>query len=189
MKICRAAFNIYLLAILMAWATGCETTKPAADTATTKPSKANRKKFTLLRLHLQANPDGTDHTAQVAIYRKNPMTMTVNSSPFLSEANVMAASVVEDHDVLAIRIQFDRTGAMMLENVTTAYKDSWIAIFANFTEPRWRAAPYVDHRITDGVLTFTPDATREEAQRIVDGLNNVAKKLENAPPADKTKSK
>jgi hypothetical protein len=41
---------------------------------------------------------------------------------------------------------------------------------------RWLAAPVISHRIGDGVLVFTPDATREEAEEIALGLNNVAKK-------------
>ena len=49
------------------------------------------------------------------------------------------------------------------------------------TEARWLAAPRISQRIKDGVLVFTPDATREEAERIVRGLNNVAIKLGNKP--------
>jgi hypothetical protein len=32
----------------------------------------------------------------------------------------------------------------------------------------------IRQRIADGVLVFTPDATRAEAERIVSGLNRVA---------------
>jgi hypothetical protein len=32
-------------------------------------------------------------------------------------------------------------------------------------------------RIVDGKLVFTPDATREEADRIVRGLNKIAKEM------------
>ena len=42
---------------------------------------------------------------------------------------------------------------------------------------RWLAAPVISHRISDGVLVFTPDATREEAEEIALGLNNVSKKV------------
>jgi hypothetical protein len=37
-------------------------------------------------------------------------------------------------------------------------------------------------RISDGVLVFTPDASREEADRIVLGLNNVAKEAQKGVP-------
>ena len=185
MKIRLARFNIYLLSGLLACGVGCETTKSPSSPGKTSSKKPNSKEYTLLRLHLQANPDGTDRTVPVAIYRKNPMTMTVSTTPFLSEANVMSAAVLEQQGVLAIQIKFDRRGTLLLENITTAYKNSWIGVLATFGESRWLAAPYIDQRITDGVFTFTPDATREEAERIVNGLTNVAKKLDNAPPAPK----
>ena len=38
-------------------------------------------------------------------------------------------------------------------------------------------APAVSKRISDGLFVFTPDASREEADEIVMGLNNVAKKM------------
>ena len=41
---------------------------------------------------------------------------------------------------------------------------------------RWLGAPRVTHRIKDGVLIFTPDTDREEAEQIVLGLNNLAEK-------------
>jgi hypothetical protein len=44
-------------------------------------------------------------------------------------------------------------------------------------ESRWLAAPIVRKRIGDGKLIFTPDATREECDTIVTGLNAVAKKV------------
>jgi hypothetical protein len=43
----------------------------------------------------------------------------------------------------------------------------------------------MNKRITDGVLVFTPDTTREEAENIALGLNNVAKSLGKAPKSDK----
>lgn len=185
MKIRMARYNIYLLSGWLACGVGCETTKSPSSPGQTSAKKPGGKEYALLRLHLQANPDGTDRTAPVAIYRQNPMTMTVSTTPFLSEANVMRAAVLDHQGVLAIQVQFDRRGALLLENITTAYRGSWIGVLATFGESRWLAAPYIDQRITDGVFTFTPDATREEAERIVNGLNNVAKKLDNAPPAAK----
>jgi murein DD-endopeptidase MepM/ murein hydrolase activator NlpD len=40
---------------------------------------------------------------------------------------------------------------------------------------RWLAAPIITRRISNGVLVFTPDCSREEADQLVLGLNNVAK--------------
>ena len=81
----------------------------------------------------------------------------------------------------SIVLRFDFHGKLALEHASTAYKGNRIAIHAQFPERRWLAAPRVSTRITDGVITFTPDATREEAELIVQGLNNVAVKLGNKP--------
>jgi hypothetical protein len=35
----------------------------------------------------------------------------------------------------------------------------------------------IKRRIGNGELVFTPDATREECDRIVTGINNVAKRI------------
>jgi preprotein translocase subunit SecD len=87
-------------------------------------------------------------------------------------------------------IQFDRQGTRLLEQYSTASKGKRIAVFSYFGNPkepgkgevRWLAAPVVRERITDGIFTFTPDASREEAERIARGLNNVARVKEKDNP-------
>ena len=49
-------------------------------------------------------------------------------------------------------------------------------MYCRFPDPRWLAAPVFTKRITDGVLVFTPDCTREEADRIVKGLKLAIKR-------------
>ena len=82
----------------------------------------------------------------------------------------------------ALRIRFDHPGTALLEEYTAANHGRKIAVFSQFGEKikdyRWLAAPIIARRITDGVFTFTPDATREEAEEIALGLNNVAKKVQ-----------
>jgi hypothetical protein len=65
----------------------------------------------------------------------------------------------------------------LLDGATSANHNRRVAVFARWPEGRWLASPMIHKRIADGVLTFTPDCTREEAVRIVRGLNNVAKKI------------
>ena len=69
----------------------------------------------------------------------------------------------------------------MLEQYSAANPGKHFAIFGQWGEKladgRWLAAPLITHRIADGMLSFTPDMSREEADRLVLGLNNVAKKI------------
>ena len=68
----------------------------------------------------------------------------------------------------------------VLDSVTNENHGRRVAIFTQYGvgKPelsRWLAAPY-GSPITDGVLLFTPLASREESDEIVLGLNNVAKR-------------
>ena len=83
-----------------------------------------------------------------------------------------------------IQLRFNTRGAMILSGVTTANRNRRLAVFCAFSqekskdkETRWLASPMLNRPITDGLLTFTPDATREEAIRIVKGLNEVVAEI------------
>jgi len=155
-------FNAYLFAALTALlCVSCETLR--------------KKEASTIRFHLEVNEDASRRSSPVPVYRANPMNLNVQNSPFLSEAHVVKASVVDAMGAFQIMIQFDRRGTWILEQYTTANKGKHIAIFSQFGQARWLAAPEITKRIADGVLVFTPDATREESERIVLGLNNVAK--------------
>ena len=165
MKIRFLSYNLYLcLALLSLW-TGCKTTE----------EKKRGQDASTIRFHLEVNSDGTERNRGVPIYRENPVWVNVNREPFLTEADVVQAAIVDSIGGFAIRILFDRHGTLVLENVTTGQKGRRAAIQSQFGDARWLAAPLITQRITTGVWVFTPDATREEAERIVRGLNNIAK--------------
>ncbi len=115
------------------------------------------------------------------IYREKPVWVSVDKSPFLTEGDVSSAVVVDEVGGYVLKIQFNHQGTELLEEATAANRGRRIAILSQFGEKikdyRWLAAPMVNHRISDGVLVFTPDATREESEEIALGLNNVAKKV------------
>jgi hypothetical protein len=161
------AFNAYLIAVLLL-GVGCQSMK--------------KKEATTLRLHLEVNQDQSGRSAHVPVYRQSPIYVNVQNAPFLMERNVANASVVESLGSFQIMIQLDRRGTWLLEEYTTVNRGKRIAIFSQFGDARWLAAPVMNKRITDGVLVFTPDATREESERIVRGLNNVAKVMQKDNP-------
>ncbi len=112
------------------------------------------------------------------------VTLRVDRQPFLQDINVLEAKVIDDVGGFALSIQFDRKGTWILEQFSGAILGRRIAIFSPFGEApeytlnkgRWLGAIQVSKRITDGLLIFTPNTTREEAEEIALGLNNVAKK-------------
>lgn len=167
MKIWVARFNIYLLIVAATCLAGCKTTE----------EKKKDKEAATLRFHLEINPDGTERNSGVPIYRENPITVNVVRDPFLTEGDIDTVSVVDVIGGFSIRVQFNRHGMLVLDMVSAANKGKRIGIQSLFVESRWLAAPVITRHIQDGVLVFTPDATREEAERIVRGVNNVVKKL------------
>ena len=168
---CR--FNIYLALVLaLAAVCGCRTS------GETNPKKL----VSTLRLHLETTRDGTKANEPVPIYRKQPIMVNVEVAPFLTEANVAEAKVIDVVGGFALRIRFDHAGTFMFEQCTVQNRGRRIAVFSQFgdkiKDTRWLAAPIIVRRISDGIFTFTPDATREECEEIAFGLNNVAKKVQ-----------
>jgi hypothetical protein len=167
MKIGPGPFNIYYsLALALALLAGCQT-----------PEERERsKEMSTLRLHLEVNPDGTDRSGPVPVFRENPVLVNVERNPFLHEGDIAKALVADVLGGYVIQVQFDTHGVLALDTVTAAHKGRRVAVFSEFGPVRWLAAPVMNKRIRDGLLTFTPDASHEEAERIVRGLNNVVAK-------------
>jgi preprotein translocase subunit SecD len=107
--------------------------------------------------------------------------ITIAKDPVLSEASIVVARVIDARGGFAIQIQFDESSALMLEQYSAANPGKHFSIYGQWGEKlvngRWLAAPLITHRIANGILSFTPDMSREEADRLVLGLNNVARKI------------
>jgi preprotein translocase subunit SecD len=165
MKIRPICFNTYFWLTLLAcsWlGAGCQTTRSE------KRAEAS------LRFHLESNLDGTERTTPVAIGRSEPFALSIETRPFLTEFNIERAAVVIAPGGFAMSVQFDREGTWILEQYSIAHKGKRAAIVAEFGELRWIAAPLMRDRIANGMFVFTPDTTREEADKIARGVNRVA---------------
>ena len=170
MKVCARRFNTYLaLATVLAFFCGCHTTDKKA------------KEVSALRVHLQANPNEVGASDTVSVLRGDPLSVTVMHEPILTEANVLAARVIDTPGGFAVEIQFDESATLMLEQYTAANPGRHLVIFGQWgdkvADGRWLAAPLITHRISNGKLAFTPDISRTESDRFVLGLNNVAAKI------------
>lgn len=164
-------FNLYLLLLgtLALAAAGCKTND--AD-----------KQVASLRIYLENRAQVTGSGQTVSVLRSAPVLVTINSEPALTEANIIAARLLQTPDQgYAIEVRFDEAGTLMLEQYTAANVGRHLVIFSqwsdNTADSRWLAAPLISHRIPNGILAFTPDASEAVAQKIVTGLNNMAKKI------------
>ena len=162
-------FNTYLLlALAMILGNGCHAKGPKPKPKLDKHDEAS------LRFHLEVNPDGSDGNAPVLIGHADPFPVNVEKIAFLTEMNISHASVVDALGGYSLSIQFDPDGTTLLNQYTTANRGKRIGIAAECGYMRWLAAPVISRGMTDGVFVFTPDATREETERIASGLNRVA---------------
>ena len=168
MKAITRQFNLFLALLALAVLCGCQTDK-------------KDKEKSALRVHIEVNPDNTGTTQTISFLRSDPMPITIANDPVLSEANIIAARVIDAHGGFAIQIQFDESSALVLEQYSAANPGKHFVIFGQWGEKladgRWLAAPIITHRIANGILPFTADMSREEADRLVLGLNNVSKKI------------
>lgn len=172
-------FNLYLFMVLcLAVGSGCHSTKSDDH----KQAKSPKKVLSTLHLHEEMLRDALGRSEQVQVLRNQPYLLTVNKEAFLTEGDVKSAKVIDTLGGFALEIEFDRQGSWLLEQATASMKGKHIGIFCQFVNPsedklnlgRWIAAPLINNHISDGRLVFTPDASRQEADQIALGLNNVA---------------
>jgi preprotein translocase subunit SecD len=171
MKALARQFNLYLaLAALLGGVCGCQTSP-------------QEKVLGALRVHIEVNPDPAGSSQTITVLRSDPVLVTIKPESILTEANVVTARVMEATGGFAIEIKFDENGAWLLEQYSAANPGRHFVIFGQWgdklADGRWLAAPVITHRISDSVLAFTPDCSREEADQLALGLNNFAKKNRN----------
>jgi hypothetical protein len=179
MMIRRNRFNIYLmLALALGLAGGCRSPE-------TKRKEAQAR----MSFNLEVSRGGPAQSQQVPVFRENPVLINIQTEPFLTDANVLSAKVLNDVGGFSLQIQLDRDGTILLEQRTVANRGMHFAVYCKWAVApnwelnagRWIAAPQFTHRITNGLLVFTPDTTREEAEQIAIGLNNVGKAAHDTP--------
>jgi hypothetical protein len=167
MKSRASLFNGFLVLVMLALAAGCATSE----------ERKRKKELSNIRVHVESDSQA-DQSSAISVIRSHPVRFNIDREPVLDEHNVMAAKVIDQLGGFMIDVQFDRQGSWILERTTVIHKGKHLAIHSYFGEERWLAAPLIPGRNSTGHLTFTPDCTREEAERMVRGLNNAVRKLQ-----------
>ena len=170
MKSPPCVFNGFLALAVIAVLTNC---------ATSEESK-RKKEMSTLRIHVESDPGNADRTSAISVIRASPILLNIDREAVLDESDVAAATLVGQADGLySVEIQLTRRGGWILERTSVANRGKHLALFSAFgDQARWLAAPLITAKNSSGRLVFTPDATYEESKRFVNGLNNMAKKLE-----------
>jgi hypothetical protein len=160
-------FNLYLLlAVLLC---GCAGHK-------------NKEFLGILRVHIESRGNLPDAVKTVKVLRSEPVEVTINPESILSENNMLAITLVNTPGGFAIKVKFDETGGWTLEQYSAANPGRHFVIFGqwdkNPDDGRWLAAPMITHHIADGTLVFTPDCSREEAQKLVKSVSHSIQKIQ-----------
>lgn len=134
-----------------------------------------------LRFHLESAVMDPAHTVSVGVGRDSGLFVVVEGRPFLDESNVLDLSVVDQFGGFSFKVLFDRRGTWLLEQASTTHRGRRCVIYCEFTHSgtnisRWIAAPVLTGRIADGVLIFTPDLTRSEADALVKAVQPVIRR-------------
>jgi hypothetical protein len=174
MKVYASRFNIYLVMFtVLALGTACHTTHE------TKEDKV----VSALRVHIESNVDTIGGSQTVSVLRTEPVSVTITKDPIVTEANLLSARVLDAPagSGFAVELKFDDIGTMMIEQYSASEPGKHFVIFGQWGEKgsdgRWLAAPLITHRIDNGLLSFTPDMSRDDAYRLVLGLNNVSRQI------------
>ncbi len=166
-------FNLYLLlAVTLALVSGCATFKKK------DPQTA------ALRIHIESDVAASSTSKAISVLRSEPVVVNIVTEPILTEANVVAARLVTVQGGFSVELKFDETGSWTLEQFSASSPGKHLVIFGQWGDKlangRWLAAPSINRRMADGLMTFTPDASREEMDQLVKGLNDFAKKTAEA---------
>ena len=177
MKFCVRRFNVNLaLALAAGLLAGCHTSE----------AKKEKESLSTFQVYIETRRDATDRSQTVKVGREHPIAFTIEKEAFVTEPHVKEAKVISEVGGFALQVQLDRQGRWLLEQYTTANHGKHLVIFSQFAVPpdeklnegRWLAAPRISNNITNGLLSFTPDVTRAEAEQIALGLNHVAKRIQ-----------
>ncbi len=173
MRVTRAWFNILLACAVMM---GLASAALAGDAPAKKPRKP--KPVKAVRIYVETRHDIAERSLAATVGRSSPMSFQVEKLPILNEVHVDEAALLEESGTYQVQLKFNSLGTRVLEAYTAAAVGRHLVIMTDIdAEARWIAAPLVRRRIGDGVLRFVPDASREEMQRLVRGLNEaIAKK-------------
>jgi hypothetical protein len=174
MRAARYCFNLLLVSAFLVAGTGTA----GAGTATNAPASTKGKKekkpkpLKHVRVHVESKHDLPERSLEASIGREDPLKIRVEKLPILSEVHLERAALLEQPGGFMLQLKFNSLGTRILESYTAAAAGRHFAIMADVDgEGRWLALPLVRQRIGTGVLAFSPDCTREIADRLVQGLN------------------
>lgn len=193
MRIAHQPFNSFFLAVALGvagslgWSSAEAQDSKSGSTSSSTKKKKEEKPAAMVRVFMETTDDGT--APKVDVIRSRPLAVAITKQPFIDERDIVRAILLETPDGgFMMKLELTSHGKQSLEMATVSSNGRRMVVFSQWTmdgvekpEERWLAAPLIRTPLHDGVMVFSMDCNREEANRIVDGINNVAIKLKNQP--------
>ena len=127
---------------------------------------------TTVRIYEEADSGLPAENVQTAIIPGAGLRLPINSFPTLTEKDVASAELYNTAGGKAVFLRFDPHGEILLDEMTTRTRGRYIVVMVN-NHPV--SAWLVDQRIMNGQFLVEGQFTDEEAQKVVDDLNKLAK--------------
>ncbi len=172
------------IAVIVLLTAGCESSGGG------KKADPDKDAVATIRFHIEVD-DRSTASQTISVVRSSPVQLKVEKEAVIDERDVKSARLIESNGSFLIGIEFNLHGRMVLEMSSVAHLGRRLAIQSIWStgketpNSRWLAAPQMTIALREGSIAFTPDASREEARKIVVGLNHIAVKLKNQPKPGK----
>jgi preprotein translocase subunit SecD len=127
---------------------------------------------TTVRIYEQSDSALPAENIQTVVLPRSDLKLAISPFPTLTEKDVQSAEVYNTAGGKAVFLRFDPHGEIVLDEMTTRTKGQYIVVMIN-NHPV--SAWLVDQRIINGQFLIEGEFTDEEAQKIVDDLNKLAK--------------
>jgi hypothetical protein len=123
MKLRSRSFNLYFILFCVVVAAGCASDKKADE------KKEHKKEQSTIRLYMEDNGPGTG----VVQVTRDKIPIPVEREPFLTEADLKKASLVNEPDgTFSIQLVFDDHASLLLDMKTSSSKGRHIVVFSQF---------------------------------------------------------
>jgi hypothetical protein len=142
----------------------------------------------LLAIFVETKSEDPDVARQVEWFRSDPRTAWLENKPVFQPLHHMEkAELIQTEDgIPAIRLTFNQRGKRLLKNVTTLRSGRRLFMMAWYRQnpedkemkPRCIGVRFIERSNDTGQFVFLPDTTKDEAKQLVDGFNNLAKKIQ-----------
>jgi preprotein translocase subunit SecD len=127
---------------------------------------------TTVRFYEQSDSSLPAENIQTVVLPRAGLKLTISPFPTITENDIQSAEIYSTAGGKAIFLRLDPHGVILLDEMTTRTKGQYVVVMIdNHPVSAW----LVDQRIINGQFLVEGEFTDEEAQKIVDDLNKLAK--------------